>query len=94
MRDHRLVGIVARWDEKRRFGFITAAGRAEFFVHADNVVGSSAALQLGEIVEFIAAPSPRGPRAERVRTLPPECRKCEAALHGLQCSQCGLLVGT
>lgn len=89
----RLVGIVQAWD-RPAYGFIRVADQAAFFfVHRESV-DRGEPLRAGELVEFTPSESGRGPRAERVRRLPPECRKCGAALHGLRCGACGFLVGT
>jgi cold shock CspA family protein len=89
----RTVGIVERWDERGRFGFIRTS-RADYFAHVDSLVDRGAPLVPGHLVEFTPAASARGPRAMRVRRLPACCPKCSAELLGLRCSACGFLLGT
>lgn len=90
----RAVGVVLAWDRHRHYGFVGTDDGAQFFAHETGLVDQGAPPTPGEFVEFVATSSPRGPRAERVRTLPPECRKCGAALHGLRCAECGFALGT
>lgn len=87
------VGVVNAWDARRGFGFIRT-DQADFFAHTTSLVDRGAPLVPGQLVTFITAESARGPRAVRVRRLPPCCPKCEAELHGLRCSACGFLLGT
>lgn len=88
----RTVGVVTRWDEARRFGFIRTS-RGDYFAHASNV-DTGAPLGLGELVEFTPVPAALGPRAVRIRRLPPTCPKCDTPLQGLACPACGLVLGT
>jgi cold shock CspA family protein len=90
----RAVGVVLAWDRHRHYGFVGTDDGSEFFAHEQSLVDQGAPPAPGEIVEFVATESPRGPRAERVRRLPPTCPKCEAELLGLRCSECGFWVGT
>jgi cold shock CspA family protein len=90
----RTRGVVIVWHKQKGFGFVRTAGGAEFFAHETSLVDPGEPPSAGEAVEFVARSTERGPRAERVRRLPPTCPKCEAPLQGLRCDACGFLLGT
>jgi CspA family cold shock protein len=63
------TGTVKKVISDRGFGFITAEDAKDYFFHRDGVDPSLNFDRLigGERVEFDVEPSPKGPRATRVR---------------------------
>lgn len=63
------TGTVKKVVSDRGFGFITAEDAKDYFFHRDGVDSSLNFDRLvgGERVEFDVEPSPKGPRATRVR---------------------------
>jgi CspA family cold shock protein len=63
------TGTVKKVISDRGFGFITAEDAKDYFFHRDGVEPSLNFDRLigGERVEFDVEPSPKGPRATRVR---------------------------
>ena len=62
-------GTIKKLVSDRGFGFIAADDGKEYFFHRDGVDGLSTfdSLTTGEKVTFDIEPSPKGPRANRVR---------------------------
>jgi cold shock CspA family protein len=88
----RAVGVVERWDVRKRFGWIRTLDQT-YFAHVNDVVDLGASPTPGDFVEFLPAENERGLRAAHIRRLGPLCPKCSATLHGLRCD-CGHLLGT
>lgn len=63
------TGTVKKVVSDRGFGFITAEDAKDYFFHRDGVDSTLNFDRLvgGERVEFDVEPSPKGPRATRVR---------------------------
>jgi cold shock protein len=63
------TGTIKKVVSDRGFGFITAEDAKDYFFHRDGVDTSLNFDRLvgGERVEFDVEPSPKGPRATRVR---------------------------
>ena len=59
-------GTIKKIVADRGFGFISADDGKEFFFHR-SAIANFDALRGGERVEFETEPSPKGPRAGRVR---------------------------
>jgi cold shock protein len=64
------TGTIRKVVAERGFGFIAAEDGNEYFFHRSGVEGLDLfdRLNEGEKVEFTIEPSPKGPRASRVRT--------------------------
>jgi CspA family cold shock protein len=60
-------GTIKKLVSDRGFGFIAAEDGKEYFFHRSGTEGNFDALQGGEKVTFEVEPSPKGPRAGRVR---------------------------
>jgi len=62
-------GTIKKVIVDRGFGFITAEDAKDYFFHRDGLDPSLTFERLvgGEVVEFDVEPSPKGPRATRVR---------------------------
>ena len=63
------AGKISKLVTDRGFGFITADDGKEYFFHRSGVDGSRSfdTLSGGDKVTFEVEPSPKGPRANRVR---------------------------
>ncbi|MEV6712813.1 cold shock domain-containing protein [Lentzea sp. NPDC051208] len=67
-----LTGRVIRFDETRRFGFITqenATGLQDVFLHANGLVDGSTSVAAGARVAFQVMQGQRGPKAYDVRVI-------------------------
>ena len=63
-------GTVKWFNDQKGYGFITAEGQMEVFVHHASIEGSGfRTLQVGEHVEFDIKTSERGPEAAHVTRL-------------------------
>ena len=60
-------GTIKKLVSERGFGFITDAEGKEYFFHRSGTEGDFDRLMGGERVTFEVEPSPKGPRAGRVR---------------------------
>ena len=60
-------GTIKKLVSDRGFGFIAAEDGKEYFFHRSGIDGNFDDLQGGEKVTFEVEPSPKGPRAGRVR---------------------------
>lgn len=65
----RQRGVVKWYSRGKGYGFITPAQGADVFVHKSGLVGESAALRVGQLVEFSVSHAARGAQAEQVVTL-------------------------
>lgn len=66
--DQQMVnGTIKKLVSERGFGFITAEDGKDYFFHRSGVVDNFDGLVGGEKVSFDIEPSPKGPRANRVR---------------------------
>ena len=63
-------GTIKKLVPERGFGFIAADDGKEYFFHRSGVESMHGfdTLSGGEVVTFDVEPSPKGPRANRVRT--------------------------
>jgi CspA family cold shock protein len=60
-------GIVKWFDEKKGYGFISQENGPDVFCHYSAINGNGyKTLEEGQQVEFIIAPSPKGPQAQEV----------------------------
>jgi CspA family cold shock protein len=62
------TGSIKRIARDKGFGFIRDAGGQEYFFHRSSVQGSFDDLREGERVSFDEEQSPKGPRANNVRS--------------------------
>ena len=60
-------GTIKKLVSDRGFGFIAAEDGKEYFFHRSGTEGDFDSLRGGESVTFEVEPSPKGPRAGRVR---------------------------
>ena len=60
-------GTIKKLVSERGFGFIAADDGREYFFHRSGTEGDFDSLAGGEKVTFEIEPSPKGPRANRVR---------------------------
>lgn len=65
----RQRGVVKWYSRGKGYGFITPAQGADVFVHKSGLTGESAALRVGQLVEFSVSHAARGAQAEQVVTL-------------------------
>ena len=66
----RLTGTVRWFDSSKGYGYITAQGQDEIFVHYSAIVGGGVKnLLAGDKVEFALTESLRGPQAVEVSRL-------------------------
>ena len=65
----RQRGVVKWYSRGKGYGFITPAQGADVFVHKSGLAGESAALRVGQLVEFSVSHAARGAQAEQVMTL-------------------------
>lgn len=65
-----MTGSIKKVVPERGFGFIAAEDGAEYFFHRSSVDSSLTFenLSIGEPVSFAVESSPRGPRAQNVRS--------------------------
>jgi CspA family cold shock protein len=64
------AGSIKRLVKDRGFGFIKSDDSAiEFFFHRSETIENFDLLREGDSVEFEIAPSPKGPRADRVSVI-------------------------
>ncbi len=70
MNTRRVTGTVRWFDSSKGYGYITAPGQDEIFVHYSAIVGGGVRnLLAGDKVEFALTESPRGPQAVEVSRL-------------------------
>lgn len=65
----RQRGVVKWYSRGKGYGFITPLQGADVFVHKSGLAGESAALRVGQLVEFNISHAARGAQAEQVVTL-------------------------
>jgi CspA family cold shock protein len=65
------TGTIKKLVADRGFGFITGDDGVDYFFHQSGVDGDFNQLRGGEKVDFEIEPSPKGPRATRVRESQP-----------------------
>jgi CspA family cold shock protein len=61
-----VVGTVARWLDRKGFGFIKGEDGKDIFVHNSEIVGKNS-LTEGEKVEFEVIAGDKGPKAVKVK---------------------------
>ncbi len=66
-----MTGKVKWFNEARGFGFITAGGGEDYFLHITKLASRGRIPCTGDAVEFDVQMNPRGPHAVRVKILAP-----------------------